>query len=211
MRAPAHAAVTAQDRKRSAALVTVVPMPGKGMGVVAVRDIPPGTLVANYPGHLYTLHAHSQRLAAGRTNAKYAISFYKLTSNHNANVGYVLDPGDGQGRLLPEFAAAVGPYVNEPDVRTGPNLLWVWNLPKYRLEMWTARPVRRGEELTVCYGNGGGYDRSYVTSCAARPGEVEPELHVVTRPRAKQPVPYSSLGAAGVRDAARRLAAQRPV
>ena len=207
MIAPAHAAVTAQDRKRSAALVKVVTMPGKGRGVVALRDIPPATLVGNYPGHRHTLQAHGQRMAQGLTDAKYAISFYKLTSNYNANVSYVLDPGDGRGALLPEFAAAVAPYVNEPDARSGPNLVWVWNLPKYRLEMWTARQVRKGEELTVCYGNGGGYDRSYVTSCAVRPGEVEPELHVVTQPRAK-PVPYSSLGNAGVRDAARRLAGQ---
>lgn len=197
--------VTAADRRRTRALARVAPMPGKGgHGVVAVRDLPALTMIGAYPGHVYSSRRHVAHVRAGGSDGKYAIAFYKPDANGAARTDYVLDPGDGAGRLLPRFAGAVAPMANEPAPDAGPNLVWVWNLPRYRLEAWTARAVRRGEELTVCYGTGGGYPRSYRTSCVFRQAEVEPELHVVTRPRAR-PVPYSALGNAGVREAVRAL------
>lgn len=190
------------DARRTAALASVVRMPSKGgMGVVAARDLGARVLVGPYPGRRLTLAAHSTRMRSGVTDGKYAVAFFKFDRGGTPRTNYVVDPGDARGGLLPEFGRAVTPLVNEPGDPGTPNLLWAWNLPKGRMEMWTARPVRKGEELTACYGTGGGYERAYRTACTAAAGDVEPELHVVTRARAK-PVPYSSLGLAGIRAAA---------
>lgn len=193
--------LTAADRRRTAHLVAVKAMPGKGSGVVARRALPAFTMVAAYPGQRFTTGQYAARRDAGLTDSKFAVDFWRLDARGAVRTGYVIDPGAGDGTLLPRFAAAVAPLVNEPGPEGVPNLIWVWNLPRYRLEHWTFRPVRRGEELTLCYGTGGGYVRSYATACVSKPGEVEPELHVVTRPRAR-PVPYSLLGNSGVRAAA---------
>lgn len=189
------------DARRTAALARVVPMPAKGgMGVVAARDLGARVLIGPYPGRRLTLAAHAGRMASRVTDGKYAVAFFKLDRAGTPRTNYVVDPGDARGRLLPEFDRAVTPLVNEPGAGA-PNLVWAWNLPKGRMEMWTARPVRKGEELTACYGTGGGYERDYRTACtAAGTDGVEPELHVVARPRGK-PVPYSSLGMAGIRAA----------
>lgn len=197
---------TAADRRKTAEHARVRAMASKGgQGVVARRDIPAHTLIAPYPGARYTLAEYQKRLTAGLTTGKYAIAFYKPDKTSTARTNYIIDPEGPDGRLLPELAGSAGPLVNEPGPGTGPNLIWVWNLPKYRLELWTARPVAKGEELTACYGNSGDYPRDYSTSCAAPGGRRaarEPELHVVTTPRAR-PVPYSLLGPQGVRRALR--------
>lgn len=195
--------VTAADRRVAARLVRVKSMPGKGSGVVAARDIPASTFVAPYPGTLYTLREYEKVQEAGGTDGKFVVDFYKPDVNGFPRSGYVLDPGAAGGVLHPDHKGAIAPLLNEPGEAHAPNMLWVWNLPKYRMEVWTRVPVRAGEELTLCYGLGGGYQRGYRTSCVSRPGEVEPQLHVITRPGGK-PLPYSLLGNSGVRDAIRR-------
>lgn len=195
-------ALTPADRRRTAALAGVRRIPDKGQGVVAVRDIPAWTLVGPYPG-LRTTHAgFSKRKDQGHTTGKYAVDFWKPDKNGHAKTGYVLDPGHGNGTLRPEFAHAVAPMINEPNA-TPPNLVWVWNLPKYRMEHWTCVPVKKGQELTICYGTGGGYERDYTTACVSQPG-VEPQLHVVATPGGK-PVAYGTLGNAGVQRAINSL------
>lgn len=195
-----HAALlTAADRRVAARLVRVRPLGAKGLGVLAATDLPAWTFVAPYPGVRYTKAQHAKRVDAGRTDGKFVVDFYRPDVNGVPRSGYVLDPGAvGGGGLHPRFRGAVAPLVNEPDARSPPNLTWVWNLPRYRMELWTAAPVRAGQELTLCYGTGGGYRRDYRTSCVV--DGVEPQLHVVTRAGAR-PVPYSSLGSVGVRDA----------
>lgn len=174
---------------------------GKGRGLVARADLKPYTLIGQYPGHLLTARRHELRMDSGQADGKFAVSFYKPDARGGVRTNYVLDPGDGRGGLLPEFSWALTPLANEPGATGAPNLAWVWNLPKHRLEMWTVRPVRRGEELTVCYGTQGDYKRGYKTACTCGEQRVEPELHVVAAPRMR-PVPYSVMGgAAGVRRA----------
>lgn len=197
-------AMDAADKRRTSRLVAVTPMKGKGVGVLAKRDIPAFTMVGPYPGERFTMRAYHKRRSAGVTDGKFAVDFWRPEASGIAREGYVVDPGDRAGNLRPRFQGAVAPLVNEPGHSGRPNLIWVWNLPKYRLEQWTFRPVRRGEELTLCYGNDGGYSRSYKTACQSRPGEVEPELHVVTRPGAK-PVAWSAMGPADVQAANRAL------
>ena len=193
--------VSPRERSRSAKLVRVVKVQGKGMGVVAARDLPPLTFLGTYPGERLTAAEYARRRESGATDGKFAVDFWRPDVNGVVRTNYVVDPGDGHGQLKPRFQHAVAPLINEPGPRASPNVVWVWNLPRYALEHWTIAPVRAGEELTLCYGTAGGYQRSYETSCAgARQGEVEPELHVVTLPGAK-PVPFSALGNAGVRGA----------
>jgi len=198
-RAIATVDVTPSDRAHARRLVTVVRMGAKGTGLVAKRDLPAFTALGPYPGELLTSRQHAKRRDAGLTDSKFAVDYWRPNAN-GVRSGYVIDPGTAAGTLHPRFSAAVAPLVNEPGLKGTPNVIWIWNLPKDRLELWTSRAVRQGEELTVCYGTDGGYARSYRTACVARQGQVEPELHVITRPRAK-PVPYSSLGNAGVRAA----------
>lgn len=199
---------SAAERRRSAGLAGARDMgPGKGRGLVALVDMKPYTLIGQYPGRLLTLRRHELRMSSRQADGKYAVAFYKPDARGGVRTNYVLDPGDGRGGLLPEFSWALTPLANEPGPTGRPNLAWVWNLPKHRLEMWTVRAVRRGEELTVCYGTQGGYKRGYETACACMPGDVEPELHVVAAPRMR-PVPYSDIGTGGVRRALRRVLGQ---
>lgn len=202
----------AADRRHTARHARVVRMAAKGgQGVVAARAIPAFTLVAPYPGRRFTLAEHEKRMRSGKTTGTYAIAFYKPDKTHVARTNYVIDPEGADGKLKASLAGSAGPLVNEPGPGQRPNLVWVWNLPRYRLELWTARAVARGEELVVCYGNGGDYERGYATSCAAADGGQapgEPELHVVAAPSAA-PVPYSALGNAGVRRALAALPRRR--
>lgn len=183
---------TPSDVDRARRTVRVVDLgAGKGRGLVAATDVPAMTPVGPYPGLVLGEAAYERRVAAGLTDGTYAVTMWSLSKDGRPRSDRVVDPGAPGGGVLPEFAAGVTPFANEPSADVGPNLVWVWNLPRGRMEMWTLRAVRAGEELTVCYGLDGGYARTYATSCVVRPGEVEPELHVVTTPRGK-PVPWSS-------------------
>lgn len=172
----------------------------KGLGVFASRDLPAFAFVAAYPGRYMTRAQHSKLIDAGLATGRYAISFYRPDKNGVVRSNYIVDPGSPDGTVAAEFRGHAAPFVNEPPVSKAPNLVWVWNLPSHRMEYWTLRAVRRGEELTACYGTGGGYLRSYQTSCVVRQGEVEPVLHVLIS-RGSKPVPYTDLGNAGVRRA----------
>lgn len=180
--------------------VRAVPVPGKGLGVVATRDLPAGTYVGTYPGRLYSLDAYASRLDSGRTTSKFAVDFYKPDASGRARDGYVLDPGTGRGEVRPKYADWVAPLVNEPGPAELPNLVWVWNLPSHALEFWTSKAVPAGAELLACYGTEGEYPRGYCTSCVTRQRSVELPLHVILRPWAA-PVPYHRVGAVGVRRA----------
>lgn len=169
-------------------MAAVVAVRGKGLGVVASRDLAPHTRVARYPGALRTPEEFEDRVGRGLTAGRYAMGFYALGPRGSLE-DRVLDPGAAGGRLAARYAASLAPRVNEPDPGTRPNLVWVWNLPRAALELWTgARGADRGEELTACYGRGRGYARNYATPCT-RSG---PGLYVVLargqRPRSLRAV-----------------------
>lgn len=164
------------DNASAAALARVR---GKGVGVVARRDLPPFTFVAAYPGERISQRELQRRAAAGRATGRYAVAHYAVVGGR-VSFNYVVDPGISRGRLSARYAGKLGPRVNEPSDGP-PNLVWVWNVPDETVELWTgARGARRGDELTACYGADGGYARTYATPCAA-PGH-EPALHAVLRP-----------------------------
>lgn len=147
-------------------MAVVVAVRGKGLGVVASRDLAPHTRVARYPGALRSREEFDNRVARGLTTGRYAVAFYALTPDGRLE-DRVLDPGAAGGRLALRYAASLGPRVNEPGAGARANLVWVWNLPRGSLELWTgARGADRGEELTACYGTAGGYARDYATPCS---------------------------------------------
>lgn len=182
---PYEVTPTDEDVANAVALVAVKKVKGKGLGVVARKDIPAHTLLGPYPGKRYTSEEHQRRKRAGVATDEYATDFWTAPVGEDISEDFVLDPMD-RDVLQPEYEF-VTPYVNEPGVGQAPNMVWVWNFPRYRLEMWTSRPVRKGEELTICYG--AAYRRrGYRTGCS-KPG-VEPVRHAVARHAQSRPTQY---------------------
>lgn len=182
---------------------------GKGLGVVAARDLGPYTFVCAYPGARMSRREFDRRAEAGATTGRYAVAHYAAAARGSIDFDHVVDPGISRGRLSARHAAALGPRVNEPSCGGAPpNLVWVWNAASGDVELWTgARGVRRGAELTACYGTAGGYRRAYCTPCAA-PG-VEPPLHLVLR-AGEAPRPYDAAGGEPALRAALVTASRRP-
>ena len=185
---------------------------GKGLGVVATRDIAPFTFVAEYPGHRMSRRQFDLRAAAGKTTGRYAVAHYSVDSRGRLDLDHVVDPGISRGRLSARHAGRLGPRINEPGCghRGGaPNLVWVWNVPDYRVELWTGpRRVAKGAELTACYGTSGGYRRTYCTPCTD--SAVEPPLHVILR-AGDRPAPLGDVGGEPALRRAASLGAARGV
>lgn len=200
--------VSSPEQARVARMVGVREIPGKGLGVVARRDLPAFAKIGTYPGERFRSDVHERLLSRGVAGEKYAVDFWVFDryGKPSDQAQYVIDPGTPGGRLRKRFAkGAVAPYANEPPPGSRPDLMWVWNLPAYSMELWTLKPVKKGRELTVCYGTDGGYRRDYETSCVSP--DMEPQLHVVLSPGAK-PVPYDENA---IRRAAMRLFGRRGI
>lgn len=134
---------------------------GKGWGVVARRDIPRWTMIGPYPGMTCSIEDHMQLKERGVADDEYAIEFWKSRPGKKIKETMIVNP-KFYGTISDRFEC-VTPFVNEPDADKTPNLAWVWNFPRRRVEMWTARPVKKGQELTICYGQY--YHRGYKSSC----------------------------------------------
>ncbi len=80
-------------------------------------------------------------------------------SLRNVDPGYVLDPTDEQGNLLPEFIPYIACYVNEPPPDSPTKTAYVYNRPRQRYEVWLLHAVAQDEEVFVYYG--GQYLRDY--------------------------------------------------
>lgn len=155
----AHAARNFEKRK----------VPGKGWGVVARRRVPKWTLVGPYPGWVCTETHHELMKGRGVADDEYAVEFWKSEPGGPIDEKHIINPRF-RGRMSSEFGRCVAPFVNEPDTRKRPNLAWVWNFPRRRVEMWTARAIKKGEELTICYGQY--YHRPYNTKCQRKGVEL---------------------------------------
>lgn len=157
---------TLRDLASKARLARV---PGKGLGLIARRDLAPHTRVGVYGGKVYTAAQHRRMLADGVTTGKYAIDFYARGPRGGVRDGYIMDPGLGDG-VHPSHRKLLAPFINEPGPDEEPNVVWVRNysVPRGQMELRTTRHVRRGQELLACYGSS--YPRTYRTSCVRRPG-----------------------------------------
>lgn len=163
--------------------VKLVNVPGKGLGIVARKNLPVHTPVGTYGGTMYTSKMHEQLVKRGLTTGKYSVDHYRIGKDGKVRDTYVMDPGSGAGNHMhPKHANVLAAFINEPSGTTQPNAVWVRNYNRGTLELWTTRAIAAGEELTVCYGDD--YPRNYTTICKTRPGL----LHRVGR-GAKVPVP----------------------
>lgn len=144
-------------------------VPGKGTGVVAARALPAWTLVGPYPGLAYPEDEHARLVAAGAADYEYAVEFWDSRPGGRVRETMVLDPRV-RGRFLAAMPTGVTPFVNEPGAGQSANAVWVWNLARHRVELWTDRAVRPGEEVTVCYG--ADYARDYACpACSGADGQ----------------------------------------
>jgi hypothetical protein len=168
---PAEVVETAEDRAHARRMFRLADIEGKGRGLVARRDVPAWTLVGPYPGRVYTYAQHGALKARGVCDDEYAVEFWDSRPGGRIGETVVLDP-----RVGGEFRyAGVTPFVNEPSASQRPNVVWVWNFPKHRIELWTSRALRAGDELTVCYGDA--YERKYRTRCSEE--GVEPARYAL--------------------------------
>ncbi len=161
----------------------VVSVPRKGLGVVATRDVPAWTFVAPYPGMVYDPKSYDEHKRRGDVTDEYALEFWNSPPGARIDSDWIINPVF-DGSMPPEYAKSVAPYINEPAKGQTPNTVWVWNFPRHRIELWTSRRVRAGEELGICYGPV--YGRSYKTPCTDP--KNEPGRYVIvdatqTRPR----------------------------
>lgn len=175
---------SASDRRIQADILKVQSVPGKGVGVVARRDLPAWTCLGPYPGKVFTADQHDELKKKGILDHEYALDFFKAVPGAAIMESDVIDPRDAKDLEVPPEFDYPTLYLNEPDSTRRPNVAWVWNFPKRRVEMWTATDVRKGEELVICYGTG--YTRSYKTSCEI-PG-VEHFRYAIGHPRQAKPV-----------------------
>lgn len=175
---------TPADRRLEAELLRVASVPGKGVGVLARRDLPAWTCLGPYPGKVYTVEQHDALKAKGILDHEYALDFFRAVPGAVVQETDTIDPREHREREVPPEFDYPTLYLNEPDDTRRPNVAWVWNFPRRRVEMWTATDVRRGEELVICYGQG--YTRSYKTSCEI-PG-VEHFRYAIGHPRQTKPV-----------------------
>ena len=155
--------------------------------VVAVRDIPANTFVAVYPGFVYPKKLWVELVASGKRSSAYATTFYRMVpvsrvrtpgdeederldcarvpGDEEAHLDWcwVIDPTDSADHVAPRFQQSLGPYLNEPSPGQRWNVRWVYNFGRGTLEYWTARRIKAGQELLLCYG--ADYDRDYDTAC----------------------------------------------
>lgn len=139
-------------------------IPGKGLGLVARRDLPAHTIIGMYAGQVYRSQDHQRLVKNGLADAKYTIDFFKHMPDGRVDAGYIMDPANEMKKKHSNVLAA---FINEPSDRQRPNVVWVRNYDSNTMQLWTMRPVKKGEELTACYG--AEYPRRYTTSCTRRP------------------------------------------
>jgi hypothetical protein len=91
-------------------------------------------------------HGVDQRTAILKTVA-YSLSLRKI------DPGYILDPTDEEGELLPECIPYLGLYINEPPPGHPSKAAFVYNQPRQRYEVWLLQMVEQDEEIYLYYGS----------------------------------------------------------
>ena len=112
-----------------------------------------------YPGHRaskeeslikvdrYAARNAVDRFTAARKTVSYTLSMRKY------DPGFVLDPTDEKGALLPEFVSYLVCYLNEPPPGHTPKAVFAYNQPRQRYEVWLLQAVRQDEEVFIYYGD----------------------------------------------------------
>lgn len=123
----------------------------KGRGVVARHDLQKGEFVGVLAGRVVPDAAHVEMTRTGMTSGRYAME----TADKNGFV-YVVEPEEPwTQRAAMRFKSSVGHYINEPAPGERLNVAWVRNAryDPIRIDCYTARRVKAGEELLIHYGD----------------------------------------------------------
>lgn len=159
-----------------ASKVSLARLDGKGWGLVARKRLPSHTPIGTYAGQVYRAADYHRAFTAAQ--AKYAIDFFVRGPRGRVDTGYIMDPSSQIRRKRANVLAA---FINEPTVGQRPNVVWVRNYESGTMQLWTMRPVRRGEEVSTCYGPG--YARTYKTPCTRSPQYMHFWKKGLTKPR----------------------------
>jgi hypothetical protein len=124
-----------------------------------IRDAECAVFIGAYPGVRRSEKEHEEKAArfAARRGvepdaAKRSMSPYVL-SLKRPDPGYVLDPTDEDGAILPEFSGGIVLYLNENPPGAVPKATFVWNVPRRRYELWLQKAAAQDEEIYVYYGS----------------------------------------------------------
>jgi hypothetical protein len=124
-----------------------------------IRDSECAVFIGVYPGnrrsekeHAEKTARYAERHAIDLDQAKRKASAYVL-SLKRPDPGYVLDPADEEGVLLPEFSTSLALLVNENPPGAVPKASFVWNAPRNRYEVWLRQAVAQDEEIYLFYGS----------------------------------------------------------
>ncbi|KAH8995418.1 hypothetical protein EDB92DRAFT_1846833 [Lactarius akahatsu] len=150
-----YPAIDAQEGCR----IRVVDVPGKGKGCVSTGAIPRGALIIRerplviaptvmaFPGNFDRIVAHAMsadaRAALLSLNNCYEDKIIGVLRTNNWGIG-----------ALPGHDApygGTGAIISRINHSCAPNALFRWNEEMFAAEVRALRPIRRGEEVTMCY------------------------------------------------------------
>ena len=149
-----------------------------------------------YPG--YRMKKEDNALKVTRYAAQHAVGHltavrqtvaYTL-SLRDHDPGYVLDPTDDNGNLLPEFTPYLVCYINEPPPERPAKAAFVYNQPRRRYEVWLLQAVEQDEEVYLYYGRH--YMRDYPinpNACNERFSHFIPSESIFNLDRRGNPLP----------------------
>lgn len=144
----------------------------KGIGAFALRDLAEGEFVGVLPGRVMREETHDLLVQVGAVSGKYAMETFNRKSE-----SYVVEPeAPRRGRPWRRFRSSIGHFMNEPAARERLNVAWAFNTTydPERVDCYTMRPVKAGQELLVHYGNT--YARSYERPSESPPPCVRPDI-----------------------------------
>ncbi len=132
-----------------------------GLGCFVDADIPAQSCVGVYPGQIISDKRLALKMGQLPFEQQRAVGRYLVQSRlHSTDKSCCyLDPTGPHGGLDKTFVDNPALYLNEPDTDQTTNVHSVWNYDTGRLELWTSRDVKAGEELLVHYGTS--YARDY--------------------------------------------------
>ena len=154
-----------------------------------------------YPGHRMRKEESALKVARyavqhgmdQRTATRKVVTY--TLSLREKDPGYVLDPTDEEGNLIPEFIPYLVCYINEPPPEWPAKAAFVYNQPRQRYEVWLLQAVEQDEEVYLYYGRH--YLRNYPinsNACDGRFSHFSPLESVFNLDRRGIPAPLKVPG-----------------
>lgn len=133
-------------------------------GCYSVGPISKTMLIGVYPGFIINERNLLQKMGTLPFETQKFVSRYLVQSKlHSTEKSKCyLDPTNKYGVIDPSFECNPVLYINEPDSDQSSNVHSVWNYDNDRLELWSTKDIKEGNELFVSYGPS--YNRDYSAS-----------------------------------------------